>query len=91
MQGDELSNLRAQWHFFTTLVVPNLLHNTTGKGASRAYCVLNGNRLKMWYTLFTCVTGTKGAARWGAEVRNERLEPPDTEVWVEPSYALIEP
>jgi hypothetical protein len=29
-------------------------------------------------------TDAKGAARWGAEVRDERLEPPDKEVYIEP-------
>ena len=38
--------------------------------------------LLYWYK--STKTDAKGAARWGAEVRDERLEPPDTEVWIEP-------
>ena len=36
-----------------------------GKGAVRAYCLLKGNRLKLW---------------WGSDVRDENLDPPNKEI-----------
>ena len=42
--------------------------------------VVHSIDLHYWYK--STKTDAKGAARWGAEVRDERLEPPDTEVWL---------